>query len=124
MEFSQELVKGSIVPVILALVRERPMYGYEMVKQVNARTGGRLEWREGTLYPALHKLESEGLVTAEWRDAPAASSGESSAGGRQRKYYAITRKGRSELDRRASEWQEFTGAVNMVLGGGGGGGGR
>ena len=119
MEFSQELVKGSIVPVILALVRERPMYGYEMVKQVNARTGGRLEWREGTLYPALHKLEAEGLVTAEWRDAPA--SGENSAGGRQRKYYAITRKGRSELDRRASEWQEFTGAVNMVLGGGGGG---
>ena len=119
MEFSQELVKGSIVPVILALVRERPMYGYEMVKQVNARTGGRLEWREGTLYPALHKLESEGLVTAEWREAPASSEG--GAGVRQRKYYAITRKGRSELDRRASEWQEFTGAVNMVLGSGRGG---
>jgi DNA-binding PadR family transcriptional regulator len=119
MEFSQDLVKGSIVPVVLALVRERPMYGYEMVKQVNARTGGRLEWREGTLYPALHKLESDGLIIAEWRDAPASSAG--SSGARQRKYYAITRKGRSELNRRASEWQEFTGAINMVLGGRGGG---
>jgi PadR family transcriptional regulator PadR len=122
MDFSQDLVKGSIVPVILALVRERPMYGYEMVKQVNARTGGRLEWREGTLYPALHKLESEGLVRSEWRDAPTSDGGEATA--RQRKYYAITRKGRSELARRASEWQEFSGAINMVLGGQAAGGAR
>jgi PadR family transcriptional regulator PadR len=114
MEFSQDLVKGSIIPVILAMVRERPMYGYEMVKQVNARTGGRLEWREGTLYPALHKLESEGLINSEWRDAP---TGDGGGGARQRKYYAITRKGRTELNRRAAEWQEFSGAINMVLGG-------
>src|SRR3954471_23925362 len=86
MEFSQELVRGSIVPVILALVSERPMYGYEMVKQVNARTGGRLEWREGTLYPTLHKLESEGMISSQWREAPAGE-----AGARQLKYYTITR---------------------------------
>jgi DNA-binding PadR family transcriptional regulator len=119
MDFSQELVKGSIVPVVLALVRERAMYGYEMVKQVNARTGGRLEWREGTLYPALHRMESEGWLTSSWRDAPAGEGG----GARQRKYYSITRRGRDELARRAGEWREFTGAINMVLEGGGGGGG-
>lgn len=115
MEFSNDLVKGSVIPVILALVKERPMYGYEMVKQVNARTGGRLEWREGTLYPALHKLESEGMISSEWRDAPAEGPG-----ARQRKYYAITRKGRHELNRRAAEWQEFSGAISMMLSGIGG----
>jgi DNA-binding PadR family transcriptional regulator len=118
MDFSQDLVKGSIVPIVLALVRERPMYGYEMVKQVNARSGGRLEWREGTLYPALHRLEADGLVKAEWQDAPPSEGG---TGARQRKYYAITRKGRAELARRLEEWQVFSRAINMVLGDAAGG---
>jgi DNA-binding PadR family transcriptional regulator len=110
MEFSQDMVKGSVVPVVLALLRERRMYGYEMVKQVNARTGGRLEWKEGTLYPTLHRLEGDGLITAEWEDA--------ADGGRARKYYAITGKGRRELDRRLGEWREFSTAVNLMLEGG------
>src|SRR5688572_32529780 len=80
MDFSQDLVRGSVVPVVLALLRERPMYGYEMVKHVNARTGGRLNWREGTLYPALHRLESDGLVTAQWREARAIRGGFAGAG--------------------------------------------
>lgn len=116
MEFSQDLVKGSTVPVILALLRERTMYGYEMVKLVNARTNGRLEWREGTLYPTLHKLESEGLISSAWQDAPTAPGG---SGARQRKYYSITRTGRTELDRRTAEWREFSNAINMVLEAGG-----
>ena len=88
--------------------------GTEMFRLIR---GGRLEWREGTLYPALHRLEAEGLVKAEWKDAPGSEGG---AGARQRKYYAITRKGRTELDRRVSEWQDFSGAINMVLGESGG----
>lgn len=111
MDFSQDLVKGSIVPVVLSLVAERPMYGYEMVKLVNARTGGRLEWREGTLYPTLHRLESDGLIASQWDEAPAAPTG----GARTRKYYSITRTGRKELHRRASEWREFAAAISMVL---------
>lgn len=110
MEFSQDLVKGSVVPVILSLLRERAMYGYEMVKQVNARTDGKLQWREGTLYPALHKLESEGLVNSRWRDSEA---------GKARKYYAITRKGRQELEKRSQQWQEFSSSLNRLLAGGG-----
>lgn len=110
MDFSQDLVKGSIVPAVLALLRERAMYGYEMVKQVNARTGGRLEWREGTLYPTLHKLESDGLIKSDWVE---------SDGGRPRKYYAITGTGRRELERRTGEWREFSTAVNLLLNGGG-----
>lgn len=110
MDFSQDLVKGSIVPVVLALLRERPMYGYEMVKLVNARTGGRLELREGTLYPTLHKLEADGLVSSEWSEG--AAPGQAT---RSRKYYSITRGGRRELQRRAGEWREFSNAVNRVL---------
>lgn len=50
-DFSPNLVRGSVVPVVLALLDERPMYGYEIVKIVNVRTNGRLEWKEGTVYP-------------------------------------------------------------------------
>jgi DNA-binding PadR family transcriptional regulator len=113
MDFSQDLVRGSIVPIVLSLLRDRPMYGYEMVKLVNARSGGRLEWREGTLYPTLHRLEAAGLVSSRWADAPS-----DEAPGRQRKYYTLTRKGRTELVRRAEEWRQFSVAVNAVLAGG------
>lgn len=113
MEFSQDLVRGSIIPIVLSLLSERPMYGYEMVKLVNARSGGKLEWKEGTLYPALHRLESEHLVKAAWQDAPT-----DEAPGRKRKYYSITRAGLAELQRRSGEWHEFSTAVNRVLLGG------
>lgn len=137
MDFGQDLVRGSIVPIVLALLQERACYGYEIAKLVNARSGGRLEWKEGTLYPALHKLEADGLLRSYWADADAEDAAkdpdqESSrgkkgfaarkkvadSGGRQRKYYAITGKGRSELARRCAEWQEFSAAVNSVLLGG------
>ncbi len=110
MDFSQDLVRGSIVPIVLSLLTDKAMYGYEMVKVVNARTNGRLEWREGTLYPTLHRLEAAGLVRSRWADAP----GEKGAG-RQRKYYSITRRGRAELARRTNEWRQFSLAVNAIL---------
>ncbi len=121
MEFSQDLVRGSIVPIILALLKDRAMYGYEIVKLVNARTNGRLEWKEGTLYPALHRLEADGLVKASWADAPAAEApGPTGArtGGRKRKYYAVTRKGLAELASRTQEWTQFSQAVNAIILGG------
>ncbi len=108
MDFSQDLVRGSIMPIILSLLDERPMYGYEMVKLVNARSNGQLQWKEGTLYPALHRLETQGWVKAHWQPAPGGAD-------RQRKYYALTPGGRAELRRRVAEWQSFTTAVNSVL---------
>ena len=113
MGYSQDMVKGSIVPVVLALLRDRPMYGYEMVRRVDARTNGRLRWREGTLYPTLHKLEADGLVKAQWQDAATDAGGT-----RQRKYYRLTRAGRSELARRTAEWADFADAVNAAIDGG------
>lgn len=119
MEFSQELVRGSIVPIILSLLKERARYGYEMVKLVNARSNRALEWKEGTLYPALHRLEADGFIESYWQDAPGKDEGtdqtSGGGGGRQRKYYALTHKGRRELTRRVSEWQDFTNSVNAIL---------
>jgi len=110
MGFSQDLVKGSVVPIVLSLVSERAMYGYEIVKIVNARTNGMFEWKEGTLYPTLHRLQAAGLVSAEW--AGAANREDT---GRKRKYYHITAKGKRELARRKNEWREFSVAVNSCL---------
>lgn len=106
---SQELVKGTVVPVVLALLEGGPRYGYEMVQTVNARTNGALAWSEGTLYPVLHRLEADGLVAAEWRLADAR------AGGRARRYYTLTGAGRRELKRRAAEWKTFTSAVGAFF---------
>jgi len=110
MDLSQDLTKGTFVPIILSLLKERAMYGYEIVKIVNARTRGRLEWKEGTLYPTLHRLEADGLVRSRWQDVP----GEQESA-RRRKYYSITRKGVVELARRAAEWREFSLAVNALV---------
>ena len=117
MQFSQDLSKGTIVPIVLALLSEQPMYGYEIVKVVNARTNGRLEWREGTLYPTLHQLEAAGLVRAAWEDVATAGKvkGAEAPGGRRRRYYHITPKGQAELGRRAEEWREFSSAVNAFF---------
>ena len=110
MNFSQDLIKGSVVPVVLKLLKERPMYGYEMVKVVKDRSGGRFEWKEGTLYPVLHRLEGKGLLKAKWELAPTQ---------KRRKYYHLTRKGYKALDEKIAELREFSMALNAVAFGGG-----
>ncbi len=106
MDFDKELVKGTTVPIVLQLLAERQMYGYEIVKVVNERTDGRFEWREGTLYPCLHRLEADGLLRSRWQEAP---------NGKKRKYYRVTARGLRELKRRKQEWTEFAHGVNMLL---------
>ena len=110
MEFPNDLIKGSIVPIVLSLLRDRPMYGYEMVKVVNARTNGRLEWKEGTLYPTLHRLEAGRLISSRWMDAPT-----DQAPGRKRKYYSIRSRGLAELAKRSEQWREFSTAVSTIV---------
>lgn len=110
----KELVRGSVVPVVLSLLGDRPMYGYEMIRLVQARTNGVLEWKEGTLYPTLHALEQDGLLKSEWRDVPTAAG---DSGDRQRKYYALTRAGRAASKKHAAEWKTFADAINGLLSG-------
>ncbi|MGO8704049.1 MAG: PadR family transcriptional regulator [Candidatus Brocadiia bacterium] len=106
MEFRSDLVKGSVAPIVLKLLSERERYGYEIVKLVNERTQGALQWKEGTLYPCLHQLESDGLLSSAWREAES---------GKQRKYYRITRKGRAELASRTEEWAAFSKTITALL---------
>lgn len=106
MEFSTELVKGTVVPIMLKLLSERSMYGYEIIRVVNERTENAFEWKEGTLYPWLHRLEGDGVIRSKW------SVSES---GRRRKYYSITRKGAALLEERVIEWSAFSSTVNVLL---------
>ena len=112
MPASKDLVRGSVVPVVLSLLIEQPMYGYEMVRLVNARTNGLLELKEGTLYPVLHGLEADGLIKGEWRDVKTAAG---EVGDRQRKYYVLTRAGRAAAKEKAAEWKAFAAAVGGLL---------
>lgn len=106
MNYDANMLKGIVDPILLKLVSERAMYGYELIKVVHERTHGEFEWKEGTLYPCLHRLECAGLIVSEWR---------SSEGGRDRKYYAITRKGQGVLQEKTSQWSSFATQVNAVL---------
>lgn len=106
MDYDANMLKGVVDPIILRLVSERSMYGYEIIKVINERTKGDFEWKEGTLYPCLHRLEGAGLITSEWQEADS---------GRQRKYYAITRKGAATLKEKTAQWASFTASVNAVL---------
>ena len=109
---SGDILKGNTLTLILTLLGEQEMYGLQVAKEINRRTGGVLRFREGLLYPALHQLEKEGLVETEWR---------SSNRGPRRKYYALTPKGRKEAARLRQRWTMFSSAVNQVLGGDSGG---
>jgi DNA-binding PadR family transcriptional regulator len=106
MALSPELLKGTVEPLLLRLLQEQPRYGYELIKVVNERSNRALEWKEGTIYPWLHRLEGEGLITSEWVGP---------ADGRQRKYYRITAKGERRLAQAAGEWATFSAAVNVLL---------
>ena len=102
-----DMRKGSTTVLVLTLLAERPMYGYQLVKELERRSGGYFNLKEGTLYPALHRLEKDGLVRSEW---------EETAQGPARKYYHLTEKGKQVLVKSAEEWGTFARKLLSVLG--------
>ena len=99
-------LKGTLPTLILeALVRE-PSHGYRIAQRIKERSEGVLAFTEGTLYPALHKLESDGLV----------ESSEGVEQGRARRYYRITKSGRAVLAKDRADWRQLSTAVTMILG--------
>ena len=82
------------------------MYGYQVIKELKDRSQGYFNFKEGTLYPALHRLESSGLVEGKWDTLP---------GGQQRKYYHITDKGMLSLVEKRDQWAGFLTAMNLII---------
>src|SRR2546421_11129277 len=87
MNLSKDLVAASTTPLVLAILAEGDSYGYAIIKRVAELSGGHLQWTDGMLYPVLHRLERPGLVAAKWA---------ASETGRRRKYYRITKEGRTQ----------------------------
>ena len=101
-----ELPPGTLELLALKVLAAGPLHGYAIVRAILARAGADLRIEEGTLYPALHRMERRGWITASW--------GQSEAN-RRAKYYALTKKGRAELDAQTTAWRRLTLAVGQVL---------
>ena len=100
-----EELKGHLDSLILAILADEPAHGYAIIEELKHRSRGAFTLPEGTVYPALHRLERGGLLTSAW----------SHAEGRRRRVYRLTRRGRSRLDARRAEWHAFSRAVDAVL---------
>jgi PadR family transcriptional regulator PadR len=96
MELGKDLVAASATPLVLAILTEGDSYGYAIIKRVATLSGGHLQWTDGMLYPVLHRLERQGLVSTKWG---------TSDSGRKRKYYRITKDGRLQLVAQRQQWQ-------------------
>jgi PadR family transcriptional regulator PadR len=103
----RDLRKGSTGVLILNMLADRPMYGYQIAKELKRRSGGYFAFKEGTLYPALHRLEKDGLLRSEWQVVEKGPS---------RKYYHITEEGRKVLADSAKEWTTFSQRLLSILG--------
>ena len=105
MDLGKDLVAASATPLVLAILAEGDSYGYAIIKRVTELSGGHLQWTDGMLYPLLHRLERQGLVTAKW------SASES---GRRRKYYRVTREGRAQLAAQRQQWQVVVNTLRSI----------
>jgi DNA-binding PadR family transcriptional regulator len=99
-----ETLKGHLDALILGVLADGPLHGYAIIDVLKQRSGGSLDLPEGTVYPALHRLEAAGLLSSAW-----------SEGARRRRVYNLTARGKRELGKRRSEWSTFVKAVDAVL---------
>lgn len=107
MKPNADLLRGALEPIILETIADGATYGYEIARAIERASSGQLLAQEGTLYPALHRLEKRGLLEAEWGTSPE---------GRPRKHYKLTALGRKERLAMRKEWAAFSRTVNLILG--------
>ncbi len=107
MEHIRQLMKGVTEAILLYLINEIPMYGYQIIKEMEKRTTGYFKFKGGTIYPALQRLEGKGLVKSRWQQITERQ---------RRRYYEITDKGRQFLADRLVDWKDFSTAVSMLMG--------
>jgi PadR family transcriptional regulator PadR len=108
MEFDRDFLTGTVTVLILSLLSEREMYGYEILQEAERRSAREFLLKEGTVYPALHNLEQNGLLKAVWRSGDA---------GPRRKYYRLTAKGRRQAQAKRRQWDMLSALMRTILGG-------
>jgi PadR family transcriptional regulator, regulatory protein PadR len=102
----REQLKGHLDLLLLQVIADQPAHGYQLVCALRERSGGTFDLPEGTVYPALHRLERQGLIVGEWDDQ----------GPRRRRVYRMTADGRKGLRAHKAEWTRFAHGVSGVLG--------
>ena len=100
-----EALKGHLDALVLATLGDEPLHGYAVIEALRARSEGAFDLAEGTVYPVLHRLEADRLLTSSW----------STVAGRRRRVYRLSRRGRAALGRQRTEWRSFVRAVEAVL---------
>ena len=101
------MLKGHLDMIVLAAVSSGPAHGYAIIQEIRRRSGGAFDLPEGTIYPALHRLEQAGMLASRWTVADL---------GRQRRVYALTKRGRAALAKHRTVWQRFSEAIGTLLG--------
>lgn len=107
LKISKELLKGSTTMLILEMLQNENMYGYQMIRKLSEKSESVFTLKEGTLYPILHGLEEDGFITSYWDETTT----------KKRKYYAITEQGKKQLKERKEEWKIFSSGIAKVIGG-------
>ena len=101
-----DLLQGTLDLLILKAISREPAHGWGIAKRIQSLSDDVLSVQQGSLYPALHRLEQQGWITAEWKDTEL---------GREAKFYALTREGRRQLERELHSWSRLSSAVQLVL---------
>lgn len=102
-----DLPQGTLDLLILKAVAVEPVHGYAIAQRLEQVSRGVVQVPEGSLYPALHRLENRGFLTADWKRTQT---------GREAKFYRLTRKGRKQLEAEAASWQRLLEAIGLILG--------
>lgn len=102
-----EVLKGHLDMIVLSALTRGSAHGYAIIEEVRRRSGGNFDLPEGTIYPALHRLESAGLLQSEWTESDT---------GRRRRTYQLTPSGRRALTRQKAMWSRFTAAMDGLIG--------
>jgi transcriptional regulator len=101
-----DLVQGTLDLLILKILALEPLHGWAIGQRLRQFSGDVLQVSDGSLYPALHKLEQEGLIRAEWKPTD---------NNRRAKYYSLTRIGRKRLERESADWERLSAAISQVV---------
>ena len=105
MKVSKELIKGSTSMLVMSVLKNKDLYGYKIIKEIETLSDNVFSLKEGTLYPILHALEKENLLESYWDDTD----------GSKKKYYHLTNKGKKQIMEKKEEWQVCLKSVNKAL---------